>query len=186
MSRQHQAPPAAAPPSSPGPGIPTDATIDAVMRDWTSLMTASAGWHARDFLSINITMAQAKLLHVAAAEPATRMSSLAARLGVSLPTLSGLVDRLVTRRCLERRDDPQDRRRVMVAVTPHGSAVMEQFSDLGTSQFRALLATLPRADLCALARGIAALAASASQPTRAEPSAADPSLPPSPPERIRP
>lgn len=138
-----------------------DATIEGVLRDWSELMTRSASWHARDFLSIDVTMAQAKLLHLAALEPATRMSSLAARLGVTLPTLSGVVDRLVGLSCLERRADPSDRRQVMVAVTPEGTEIIERFRELGARTFRTLLAALEPDELADLARGVAALVARA-------------------------
>jgi DNA-binding MarR family transcriptional regulator len=138
-----------------------DATIEGVVRHWSELMTRSASWHAPEFLSIDVTMAQAKVLHLAALEPATRMSSLAARLGVTLPTLSGVVDRLVGLSCLERRADSSDRRQVMVAVTPQGAEVIERFRELGSRTLRTLLSGLEPDELAGLARGVAALVARA-------------------------
>ena len=43
------------------------------------------------------------------------MSDLVARLGVSLSTVSGLVDRVVDHGLATRREDPADRRQVVVA-----------------------------------------------------------------------
>ena len=85
------------------------------------------------------------------------MSSLAGRLGVSLSTLSGVVDRLVEPGFLERHEDPSDRRQVMIALTAEGRSVIERFRELGSRHFRALLETLDGDELAGLARGVSAM-----------------------------
>ena len=75
-------------------------------------------------------MPQAKTLHLVAAEGRIRMSVLATRLGVTLSTVSGLVERLVEAGCVVRHDDPVDRRQVVVTLTPEGDALIERFRDL--------------------------------------------------------
>lgn len=61
------------------------------------LMHGLSEGHTSDFLDIDVTMPQAKSLYLIAVGGDLRMSSLAARLGVTLSTVSGLVDRLVER-----------------------------------------------------------------------------------------
>ena len=56
-------------------------------------MRSLAELHAPEFLEIAVTMPQAKLLYLLGASGEMHMSELVARLGVSLSTVSGLVDR---------------------------------------------------------------------------------------------
>ena len=55
-----------------------------------------------EFLEIDITMPQAKVLYLLTAGD-LHMSELVARLGVTLPTVSGIVDRLVEHGLVGRR-----------------------------------------------------------------------------------
>ncbi len=64
-------------------------------------MQRLADSHAPEFLEIDITMPQAKLLYLLGASGDLHMSDIVARLGVSLSTVSGLVDR-------DRRPRPRD------------------------------------------------------------------------------
>src|SRR5262249_16020161 len=48
-------------------------------------------------------------------------------MGISAPTLSGLVDRLTRREFVERLSDPSDRRVVRVRLTPEGERVSHDY-----------------------------------------------------------
>ena len=145
-------------------------------------MRRSSTAHTPEFLAIDVTMSQAKLLHVVATEPEASMSSLAGRLGVSLSTLSGVVDRLVEHGLLDRREDPADRRQVIIALTAEGRSVIERFRELGSRHFRSLLELLDSDELTGLARGVKAMATRAEQgvdrpASERPPTAADPVIP---------
>jgi DNA-binding MarR family transcriptional regulator len=110
-------------------------------------------------------MPQAKVLYLLSVGD-LNMSELVARLGVTLPTVSGVVDRLVERGLIARRVNPSDRRRVFVGITPAGVELLDRFRDLNARQLRDLLAVLDNADLeqvrgflSVLERGISRLAA---------------------------
>ena len=125
-----------------------------------------AGNHAPDFLEIAITMPQAKLLYLLGAAGDLHMSALVARLGVSLSTVSGLVDRIVEAGLATRREDPADRRQVVVGLTAPGTALIDHFRELNAREMRDLLALLDdtelgtaRAALDALSRAAVKLAA---------------------------
>ena len=75
-------------------------------------------------------MPQAKLLYLLGAAGEMHMSELVARLGVSLSTVSGLVDRVVDHGLATRREDPVDRRQVVVSLTEQGTAFIDRFRDL--------------------------------------------------------
>jgi len=113
--------------------------------------------HTSEFLEIGVTMPQAKMLHLVASEGHIRMSTLAARLGVTLSTVSGLVERLVEAGCVSRHDDPSDRRQVVVSLTPEGEALIERFRDLNRRQLRGLLDLMADDDLNAMERSVIAL-----------------------------
>lgn len=70
-----------------------------------------------ELLSLPLTIAQLKCLLVVLADGGSTGSALGARLGVSAPTVSGVVDRLVEAGYLQRSADPGDRRVVRLEPT---------------------------------------------------------------------
>jgi DNA-binding MarR family transcriptional regulator len=110
--------------------------------------------HAPEFTSIDLTMAQAKLLYVVTASGDLSMSEIAQRLGVTISTASGAVDHLVSIGLLSRVDDPANRRQVSVSVTPLGAETLEQLRELSTRQLRSLLDVVGDDDLAVVERAI--------------------------------
>ncbi len=165
-------------PQSKDPAIsPTDraALIEDLIEGYATLMHRLADMHAPEFLEVQVTMSQAKLLYLLGASGDLHMSDLVPRLGVSLSTISVLVDRVVDQGLVHRREDPVDRRQVVVGLTDAGAAFIDRFRELGADQMRELLALLDDEELesmrrttIALARAAAATAA-AHRPTPASP-----------------
>jgi DNA-binding MarR family transcriptional regulator len=118
---------------------------------------------APEFLEIDITMPQAKLLYLLGALGELHMSQLVRRLGVSLSTISGLVDRLVDHGLVTRREDPADRRQVLVGLTDAGRTFIDRFRELNARQMRALLEQLDDAELDHVRTGLVALGRAASR-----------------------
>src|SRR3954462_7079887 len=72
------------------------------------------------WLTLELTMPQLKtLVRVSHLEAATS-GQIARGLGVSLSTVTGIVDRLAEQRLVSRREDPDDRRITRVELTPRG------------------------------------------------------------------
>ncbi len=128
--------------------------------------------HAPAFTSIDLTMAQAKLLYVVAAAGELSMSEIALRLGVTISTASGAVDHLVSIELLSRVDDPANRRQVRVSITPLGAQTLEQLRELSARQLRSLFDVLGDDDLEVIDRAIRilteAVETAASQPARSD------------------
>ncbi len=128
--------------------------------------------HAPAFTSIDLTMAQAKLLYVVAAAGELSMSEIALRLGVTISTASGAVDHLVSIELLSRVDDPANRRQVRVSITPLGAQTLEQLRELSARQLRSLFDLLGDDDLEVIDRAIRilteAVETAASQPARSD------------------
>jgi DNA-binding MarR family transcriptional regulator len=114
--------------------------------------------HAPEFTSVDLTMAQAKLLYVVTASGELSMSEIAQRLGVTISTASGAVDHLVSIGLLSRVDDPANRRQVVVSITPFGLETLEQLRELSTRQLRALFEVVGDDDLAVIERSIRILA----------------------------
>jgi DNA-binding MarR family transcriptional regulator len=130
---------------------------DEILDHYASLMRHVADWHASEFLAVDMTMSQAKVLYVAAVRPGIGMSALAAELGVGLSAVSGLVDRLVAVGYLERREEPSDRRQQLVSLTAAGADALDRLRELRAELMRRLMAGLDAAELSALRDGLAAL-----------------------------
>jgi DNA-binding MarR family transcriptional regulator len=137
------------------------AAIEQVIAGYDELMHRLADGHAPEFLEIAVTMPQAKLLYLLGATGDMHMSDLVARLGVSLSTISGLVDRIVDHGLAYRRDDPDDRRQVVVGLTPAGTAFIDHFRELNARQMRDLLGHLDDGDLEHVQIGLEALSRAA-------------------------
>jgi 4'-phosphopantetheinyl transferase len=78
----------------------------------------------------DLTMQQLRVLGFVAKEPGLAGHELGTRLGVSAPTASGLVDRLVEKGLLSRADDPDDRRVRRLHVTTAGMDLIRQMDSL--------------------------------------------------------
>jgi len=150
-----------------------------LIETYEQLMHRLAGAHAPVFAEVDLTMAQAKALYIVAALGRPRMSDVAARLGVALPTASGVVDRLVDLELVIRHADAADRRHVILAATPRAAEVLERFRELSVAQLRDLLALVTDDELEVVRRAIGILdrAARASDP---HDPAADPATNPMP------
>lgn len=106
------------------------------------------------FVSLDVTMPQAKALHLIWRQPGIRMSALATGLGVGQSTVSGSVDRLVEMGLVARREDPADRRQVILVLTGPGHATVDRIHDLSAPVLEDLLASLTDGELVGLELGV--------------------------------
>ena len=74
---------------------------------------------------LELSLPQYRLLALLV-DGAAMSSTLAARLTVKPPTVTAVVDGLVARGLVTRQADPHDRRRLPLALTPEGTALLEQ------------------------------------------------------------
>src|SRR5215212_2293842 len=81
---------------------------------------------AREWLEVDLTMPQLKVLFLLYAEDGASMGRLASALGVTLSTVTGIVDRLVEHAMVQRQEDPQDRRLVVCRLTPRAVTTVER------------------------------------------------------------
>ncbi|MGC5584626.1 MarR family winged helix-turn-helix transcriptional regulator [Ornithinimicrobium sp. W1665] len=102
--------------------------------------------------SADLTLRQLQVLALLRALPGATGQQLAESVGVSTPTMSGIVDRIASKGWLEREHDPQDRRRVLLRLTTSAEAVLAEL-EVPVHRMRSLiLDRLDESDLRDLAR----------------------------------
>ncbi|MCX7623029.1 MAG: MarR family transcriptional regulator [Thermomicrobium sp.] len=118
--------------------------------------------------ALDLSMAQLKVLFALACRGPLTVSEVAERLGISPPTASHLIDRVVQLGLVTRREDERDRRRTLVELTARGEELLRQLRQGNEHPWRELLERLSAEDLEALLRGVRALAAAARRPATAD------------------
>ena len=93
---------------------------DRIIADFRATMTQIKCAMSERLLRLGISMAQLNILYTLRRSGEMPMSRLADVLNVSLSSATGLIDRLEERGYIERTRVPEDRRIVMVHLTPAG------------------------------------------------------------------
>lgn len=107
----------------------------------------------------SLSVPQFRVLTFLSRRPGAPLTSVSEHLGVSRSTASALVDRLVRRQLVSRTEDPQERRCVMLTLTPTGSQHLQQAREATCARLAKVLAGLPPADLLLVAEGLTRLGA---------------------------
>ncbi len=104
---------------------------DRIMRISTSAFLNSA----KDERFGDLSAPQMNMLLMIRVREAVSVTELASLLGVSPPSVSAMVDRLVERGLLTRTPCPEDRRRVVIQVTPEALKDIAQVEELILGSF---------------------------------------------------
>ena len=104
-----------------------------------------------------LSIPQFRTLEFLVRQPGTCLIHLADHLGVSLPTASNLVDRLVRRGLITRTQDPRERRRVVLTLTPPGARYFRRARRSAHVWLAATLAHLSPEALRRVSRGVTML-----------------------------
>jgi DNA-binding MarR family transcriptional regulator len=75
---------------------------------------------------VGLSAPQAWALTILAEEPGLSLGDLAERMHAHPSTVSGIVDRLVGGRSVDRRSDPEDRRGIRLSLTPSGRRLLRR------------------------------------------------------------
>jgi DNA-binding MarR family transcriptional regulator len=118
---------------------------------WHHLMRGSSEQMYALIAELDISITQMKTLHVLA-EGGSEVSvkELSDRLGLSLPGASRIVDALMRRGWLERREDPDDRRMKRIGITAEGRKALDRIETArlaGLEDYAASLSPEQRATL---------------------------------------
>jgi DNA-binding MarR family transcriptional regulator len=121
------------------------------------------GHHVRQhepdaWMDLNLTISQVKSLFFINATGGTNFRKLAAALGRTPPDVTRIVDRLVGQGLVSRRENPEDRRMLMLHTTEAGKALVTRLHESRMSQIHHILEQLSDKELATLAEGLNAVA----------------------------
>lgn len=131
---------------------------------YKALVAGAERWAAAD-----LTMPQLKVLLLLANSGSAPVSWLAARMSVSPPNITGILDRLEERHWVRRTSDPRDRRIVRIVLSDEGQRLLHDLFNAGSTQVRDALADLPAEKIEALSASLPALVAALEAHAPAEP-----------------
>jgi DNA-binding MarR family transcriptional regulator len=110
-----------------------------------------------DWQSLDLTMAQFKVFLTLNFEGEMPISKLAETLGISHPTASHLVERLVQAGLVERVEHAADRRYTLARLTSPGTKMVQRLRQGRENHLQHWLVQLDEPDLAALRRGLETL-----------------------------
>jgi DNA-binding MarR family transcriptional regulator len=123
---------------------------------------------ARDWVDVDLTMSQLKMMFVLSSamgpgdgSTGLRVGEVARGLGVTLPTVTAVMDKLVERGLVRRDEDPLDRRQHVCRLTVDGKALLHRLMTGRRTFTNALLEHLDEEELAAFLRGMQVLLAAA-------------------------
>ena len=99
---------------------------------------------ARTVRDEELSVPQLAALHLVDQAGELRQSALAEQLALSASAASRLVDGLVQRGLLERREHPEDRRARALSVSPRGATMLDEIGEARLRILERLTAPLPR------------------------------------------
>ena len=134
---------------------PTDCATDlmAIVPAITRFLRAGIRRHGKPHLSLS----QLRVLYFLRRRSQASLSEVADYLDVTRPTMSTMVERLVQRGLVSRMGDPAERRRIILTLTPEGTAEMERVYDATLTTVAERLAGLSEAQLRQITEGLAVL-----------------------------
>ncbi len=151
--------------------------ITDIMRAQQRLQHLFAYDRSDPLFTSQLTISQLKILMLLSAQPGTSGRELAGHMGVSLATLSGMIDRLVTHDLVVRQEDPKDRRVRRLTLTAAGAELIGSIITAGAEKQRRLLDRLDEEELQIVAQAMNLLVRTATADA-AENTADGGSLPP--------
>ena len=112
--------------------------VPAIMRAVRSDMRESA--------TLNLSVPQFRALGFIHHRPGTSLSDVAEHIGLTLPSMSKLIDGLVERKLVARSSHADDRRRITLELTPRGCSVWQSARESTQAALAEKMATLTETD----------------------------------------
>ncbi len=133
-------------------------SIDDAISGYKRLSRAMLNSKTARWRDLDITMQQLRALYFLRDEAEASVGRLAELFAFGLPAASVLADRLVRAGYAERREDPADRRRVLLSLSRTGNRLVSELREGSHTLLRRWMTALSRDEVEALARGWNALA----------------------------
>ncbi len=96
----------------------------------TEFYDKMSSWEQSVVKETGYSLAQVHTIEVLGSHGALRMKELAEKLGITTGTLTVQIEKLVTASLIERCSHPEDRRAIVVKLTPEGEVIHRQHNQL--------------------------------------------------------
>lgn len=139
----------------------------------TALLTASrvlVGVSAQSLAKVedSVTLTQFRTLVVLQGHGSTRLIALADRLGVNASTALRTVDRLIAAGMVRRRENENDRREVVIDLTPVGATVVSEVTSRRRAAIADIVSSMPPDRRRGLVTSLTAFADAADEPASSD------------------
>ena len=104
--------------------------------------------------AIEISIPQFRTLVFINRRSGASLSDAAEHMGLTLPSMSAMIDGLVSRNLVIRRTDSQDRRRMTLTLTERGRTTLQKAKESTLAYLSELLKSTPAADRAVLMKGM--------------------------------
>lgn len=131
-----------------------DTLIKSIIECQKMMYQAAQGGVSPDWLGIDLTMPQMKIMFLLYSHRKMRMSDMGVALQKNISTATGLVDRLVEHGLVAREEDPDDRRVVVATITERGQELCTSLLQYGEQRFQRVLKRLGDDDLQIVAQAM--------------------------------
>jgi DNA-binding MarR family transcriptional regulator len=128
-----------------------------IIADFRSMITTLKAISNERVLRKGLSMAQLNILYTLKRCGEVPMSRLAEMLNVSLSNATGLIDRIEERGLVERSRVPEDRRIVLIRVTPEGERMLGELDILSDDLLRSVLGRLSKSERAAVGTAFASI-----------------------------
>ncbi len=140
-----------------GGAVPTDEECAALLMDVVPLVMRAVRAEMRCRRAEDLSVPQFRVLAFLSYRAGASLSDVAEHVGLTLPAMSRLVDGLVVRGLVDRATCAADRRRVTLALTERGGALLASARQATEARLAELLSGLSPSDRAALAVALPAL-----------------------------
>ena len=135
---------------------PDDPLVGEVVGQLRELLHAFLMASVPAWIDLQLTLPQLRTVFIIAHNKTSSVIQIARHLGIGEPTASHLIDKLVQAGLVDRSEDPTDRRRAIVRLSPAGEELIEKL--LGWEKFLGgWLHKLPEEDLAHFRHGLNAM-----------------------------
>lgn len=145
-----------------GEGAETDPLVAALLTASRALVAVSA--RSLSQVQERVTLPQFRLLVLLDSRGVLSLRRLAAELAVQPSTALRMVDRLTAAGMVDRRDNPSDRREVLIALTPPGQDVVDTVTRQRRAEIRDIVDAMPRQRRVQAVAALDAFAEAAGEP----------------------
>lgn len=136
--------------------------VDAVLR--ASRVLVSVAVRSLAGVDHDVTLPQYRALVVLASRGPQRPSGLAEALAVHPSTITRLCDRLVAHRLVGRTESPENRREIVISLTPKGKRLVDAVTTRRRREIADIVARIPARERATMVHALHALGDAADEP----------------------